>query len=97
MLLNVIIDSAVNEGTLRNDGIELDPENLPCAYVDKSMRIRICFTNDSWSRVLKAVELNKKMKYYCQVCEQDLDQEEKGLLCIYLLQWMFTLAAFVLC
>ena len=32
--------------------------------------------------MLKALEL-KKMKYYCQVCEQDLDQEEKGLLSIY--------------
>ena len=78
-------DSAINEGTLLNDGIELNPENLPCACVDESVnlfRIRKYFTDAAWSRVLKALELKKKMKYYCQVCEQDLDQEEKGLLSI---------------
>ena len=77
----------------RNDGVELNPEKLSCTCVDKNVnlfRIRKYFTDASWSRVLKAVEV-KKMKYYCQVCEQDLEQEEKGLLsicCDGCLQWL---------
>ena len=88
------IDSVINEGTLLSDGVELNPEKLPCTCVDENVnlfRIRKYFTDASWSRVLKAVELKKKMKYYCQVCEQDLEQEERGLLsicCDGCLQWL---------
>ena len=52
------IDSAINEGILLNDEVELNPENLPWACVDKKVnlfRIRKYFTDALWSRVLKAI------------------------------------------
>ena len=55
-------------------------------------RIRKYFTDASSSRVLKAVELKKKMNYYCQVCMKDPEQEEKGLVsicCDRCLQWLY--------
>lgn len=88
------VDHAMNEGTLLNDNIECRPEKLPCTCVDKNvniLRIRKYFTDASWNGVLKAIEQRKGMKYYCQVCERDLEQQEEGLLCICCdgcLQWM---------
>ena len=60
------VDSAIIEHTLINDGIECTPEKLPCTCVDENVnifRIRKYFTDASWNKVLKAVELRKEMKY----------------------------------
>ena len=68
------VDHAMNEGTLLND-IICRPEKL-----DENVnifRIKKYFTDASWNRVLKAIELRKSMKYYCQVCERDLSIKGK--------------------
>ena len=87
------VDHAMNEGTLLND-IICSPEKLPCACVDENVnifRIRKYFTDPSWNRVLKAIERRKSMKYYCQVCERDLEHQGEGSLsicCDGCLQWI---------
>ena len=84
---------AMNEGLpLSEDEIEFRPMMLPSTCIDENInisRIRKYFTDLSWSKVLQAIESKRSMKYYCLVCECDLEEEEGSLsiCCDGCLQW----------
>jgi len=94
------VDRAMGDGVVLDEGDEIEcrPTMLPSTCADENInifRIRKYFTDATWSKVLKAIESKKTMKYYCQVCERDLEEKEgsMSICCDGCLQWLHLLCA----